>query len=128
MGPYTIRRFCTDDAAGGTRFVEGVDVDTYYPRDLYNPNKIIQLNGAEKLVSVVALDSAGQGIGHYALERPELGAGAGARDAVVAMEYRHHRLVEKMRPLLREEGNRLGLTGLVSYAVNNHPFSQKAED
>ena len=33
-----------------------------------------------------------------------------------------------MRPLLREEGKRLGLTGLVSYAVTNHPFTQKAED
>jgi hypothetical protein len=33
-----------------------------------------------------------------------------------------------MRPLLREEAKRLGLTGMVGYAVTNHPFSQKAED
>ena len=125
---YTIRRFCSDDAAGVTRLVEGVYGDTYYPRDLYTPEQIIHLNESEKLVSVVALDSARQVIGHYALERPDLGAVAEASDAIVAIAYRHHHLFEEMRPLLREEGKRLGLTGLVSYAVTNHPFTQKAED
>jgi hypothetical protein len=33
-----------------------------------------------------------------------------------------------MRPLLREEAKRLGLTGLVGYPVTNHLFSQKAEE
>lgn len=125
---YIIRRFCSDDAAGVTRLVEGVYGDTYYPRDLYTPEQIVHLNVSEKLVSVVALDSARQVIGHYALERPDLGAVAEASDAIVAQAYRHHHLFEEMRPLLREEGKRLGLTGLVSYTVTNHPFTQKAED
>ena len=125
---YTIRRFCSDDAAGVTRLVEGVYGDTYYPRDLYTPERIVHLNESEKLVSVVALDPAHQVIGHYALERPDLGAVAEASDAIVAVAYRHHHLFEEMRPLLREEGRGLGLTGLVSYAVTNHPFTQKAED
>ena len=128
LGQYSIRRFCTDDAAGVARLVEGVYGDTYYPRQLYNPDEIVHLNEAEKLVSVVALDSVGQVIGHYALERPDLGAVAEASDAIVAIGYRHHHLFEEMRPLLREEGKRLGLTGLLSYAVTNHPFTQKAED
>jgi len=127
-GPYTVRRFCSDDAAGVTRLVEGVYGDTYYPRQLYNPDEIVHLNVAEKLVSVVALASAGEVIGHYALERPDLGAVAEASDAIVAVGYRHHHLFEEMRPLLREEGKRLGLKGMVSYAVTNHPFTQKAED
>ena len=128
VNEYNIRRFCSDDAAGVTRLVEGVYGDTYYPRDLYTPEQIVHLNESEKLVSVVALDSALQVIGHYALERPDLGAVAEASDAIVAMGYRHHHLFEEMRPLLREEGKRLGLIGLVSYAVTNHPFTQKAED
>jgi hypothetical protein len=128
LSNYTIRRFCSDDAAKVTQLVEGVYGDTYYPRDLYTPEQIVQLNDAEKLVSVVALDSAHQVIGHYALERPDQGAVAEATDAIVAMGYRHHHLFEEMRPPLREEGKRLGLTGLVSYAVTNHPFTQKAED
>jgi hypothetical protein len=128
MSGYTIRRFRSEDAAGVMRLVEGVYGDTYYPRNLYNPDEIVHLNDVEKLVSIVALDSAGQVIGHYALERPDLGAVAEASDAIVAMGYRHHHLLEEMRPLLREEAKRLGLTGLVGYAVTNHPFTQKAED
>ncbi|HEY6368029.1 MAG TPA: hypothetical protein VI585_24890 [Candidatus Binatia bacterium] len=124
----TIRRFGSEDAAGVTRLVESVYGDSYYPRDLYSPDEIVRLNQAEKLVSVVALDSAGQVIGHYALERPDLGVVAEASDAIVAVEYRHHHLLEEMRPALREEAKRLGLTGLVGYPVTNHLFSQKAED
>src|SRR5262245_9382141 len=93
MAQYTIRCFHSGDAAGVTRLVEGVYGDTYYPRELYNPDKIVELNEAEKLVSVVALDSAGEVIGHYALERPDLGAVAEASDAIVALGYRHHHLL-----------------------------------
>ena len=70
LGQYSIRRFWSDDAAGVTRLVEGVYGDTYYPRNLYNPDEIVHLNEAEKLVSVVAVDSAGQVIGHYAPNGP----------------------------------------------------------
>jgi len=127
-GQYTIRRFCSDDAAGVTRLVEGVYGDTYYPRVLYNPEEIVRQNDAETLVSIVALDSAGQVIGHYAFERPDLGAVAEASDAIVAVESRHHHLLEAMRPPLREEAKRLGLTGMVGYPVTNHLFSQKADE
>ena len=61
VSEYNIRRFCSDDAAGVTRLVEGVYGDTYYPRDLYTPEQIVHLNESEKLVSVVALDSARPG-------------------------------------------------------------------
>jgi hypothetical protein len=125
---FVVRRFRPEDAAGVTRLVESVYGDTYYPRDLYSPDEIIQLNEAEKLVSIVAQDAAGQVIGHYALERPDLEAVAEASDAIVVLGYRHHHVFEEMRPLLRAEAKRLGLTGLVGYPVTNHLFSQKAED
>src|SRR5215510_12674665 len=125
---FMIRCFCCDDAAGVTRLVEDIYGDTYYPRDLYTPEQIVRLNTAEKLVSVVAVDPSRQVIGHYALERPDLGAVAEASDAIVAVGYRHHHLLENMRPLLRKEAKRLGLTGLVGYPVTNHLFSQKAEE
>ena len=128
VGPYTIRRFRSDDADKVTRLVEGVYGDTYYPRDLYAPEQIAQLNEDDKLVSVVALDSARQVVGHYALERPNLEAVAEASDAIVCEECRHHHLLEAMRPPLRAEAKRLGLTGLVGYPVTNHLFSQKAEE
>jgi len=76
----------------------------------------------------VAVDFPREVIGHYALERPDLGAVAEASDAIVAVGYRHHHLLEEMRPWLRKEATRLGLTGLVGYPVTNHLFSQKAEE
>jgi hypothetical protein len=109
------------------RLVTLVYGETYYPRALYNPEEVVRLNETGKLVSIVALDPAGEVVGHYALERPSVGAVAEASDAIVQPEHRHHHILEQMRVLLREEAIREGLTGLVGYAVTNHVFTQKAE-
>src|SRR5262249_56141673 len=58
MGSYTIRRFCSDDAAGVTRLVEVVYGDTYYPRDLYYPHNILPLNSPQHFVSVFPFHSS----------------------------------------------------------------------
>src|SRR5262245_34965996 len=90
MTGYTIRRLCSSDAVGVARLVDLVYGDTYYPPDLYDPEKIVRRNEMGQLVSIVALDSASQVVGHYALERPNLGAVAEASDAIVLPEHRHH--------------------------------------
>src|SRR5262249_47405625 len=77
--------------------------------------------------SVVALDAAGQVVGHYALERPHLAKIAEASDAIVLPEHRHHHLLEQMRVLLREAALRVGLSGIVGYPVTHILFSQKAQ-
>ena len=128
LNGYTLRRFIPADAPAMVRLVRAIYGDSYYPTDLYDPEKIIHLNQVGKLVSIVALDSAGQLVGHYALERPELSPVAEASDAIVLPEHRHHHLMEEMRILLREEAIREGLAGLVGYPVTNHLFSQKAEE
>src|SRR5262249_60078749 len=84
---FMIRCFCCDDAAGVTRLVEDIYGDTYYPRDLYTPEQIVRLNTAEKLVSVVFVDPSRQVIGHYALQRPDLGAPSVANAPLVAAGY-----------------------------------------
>lgn len=123
-----IRRLRADEAPGVTELVTLVYGDTYYPRELYDPRQIVSLNEAGRLVSIVAVNTAGNVVGHYALERPHQAAYAEASDAIVRPENRHHHLMEQMRLLLREEAVREGLTGLVGYAVTNHTFSQKAEE
>lgn len=125
---YAVRRLGPGDADGVTRLVQSIYGDSYYPRELYEPRKIVRMNEVGELVSVVALDLTGQVVGHYALERPNQSAVAEASDALVLPQHRHHHLMEEMRLLLREEGIRLGLAGLVGYPVTNHVFSQDAEE
>jgi hypothetical protein len=126
--PFAVRRFRPADAPGITRLVESIYQHTYYPRELYLPDEIVRLNAEGRLISAVALDAAGEVIGHYALERPHLEPVAEASDAIVACTCRHNHLMERMRLLLRQEAIQLGLTGLVGYPVTNHLFSQKAEE
>src|SRR5262245_56274571 len=106
---YTIRRLGPADAGEVVRLVRAIYGDSYYPTELYDPERIVHLNEVGQLVSILALDSAGQVVGHYALERPDLIPVAEASDAIVLPEHRHHHLMEEMRILLREEAVRLGL-------------------
>jgi hypothetical protein len=128
MPGVSIRRLGQTEAPGVTQLVKLVYEASYYPRELYSPEQINELNQTGKLISVVAVNAAGNVIGHYALERPHLEAVAEASDAIVQPDYRHHNLLEQMRLLLREEAIRDGLTGIVGYGVTNHVFSQKAEE
>jgi hypothetical protein len=126
----SVKRFSPPAAHGVAKLVHDVygPSPSYYPSQLYAPDEIIKLNTEGKLVSIIALDNTGDVVGHYALERPRLGAVAEASDAMVAIPFRHHHILEDMRVLLREEAMRQDLTGLVGYAVTNHTFTQKAEE
>jgi serine/threonine-protein kinase RsbW len=124
----SIRRLRPPEAPGVTELVTEIYGDSYYPRDLYHPERIVGLNQEGKLVSTVCVTPDGEVVGHYALERPHLGAVAEASDAIVRPDHRHQHIMEQMRRLLREEAIREGLTGLVGYAVTNHVFTQKAEE
>lgn len=128
IGEYTIRRFQAEDANAITRLVQAVYGDTYYPADLYDSTKIVELNSQGRLVSIVALDAVKELVGHYALERQSLATVAEASDAIVLAQHRHHHVMEEMRLLLKKEAVREGLTGLVGYPVTNHLFSQMAEE
>lgn len=124
---YRIRRFQAEDAAGIVACVQKVYGDTYtiHP-ELYHPEQIVRLNETGELVSVIALDAAGQVVGHYALELPDHGPVAESGEAMVAPEHQHHRLLERMRVVLEEEAKRLGLRGIFGRTVTNHVFSQRA--
>jgi hypothetical protein len=123
-----LRRLTPGDAAGTARLVRAVYGESYYPPLLYDPERIERLNQANKLVSIVAVHETAGVVGHYAVERLHAGAVAEASDAIVAVEFRHHHLMEEMRVLLQAEARRLELAGLVGYPVTNHLYSQKADE
>ena len=129
MGPacprYTVRRLRPEDATGVAECVRSVYGDSYVHPELYHPDQVIRLNQTGELVSAIALDADGEVVGHYALERPGLGAIAEEGEALVLPEHRHHHLMEALRGLLEEEAHRLGLMGLFGQAVTNHLFTQR---
>src|SRR5262245_56967385 len=125
---YAIRRLRPEDAPGVTECVRRIYGAGYFHPELYDPDRIVRLNETEELVSVVAVDAGGRVVGHYALERPDLGPLAEEGEALVLPEHRHHRLMEAMHGLLEGEALRLGLTGVFGQAVTNHVFTQKVHE
>lgn len=122
---YTIRRLRPADAQGVAACVREIYGSGYVHPELYRPEEIVRLNERLELVSVVALDDLEKVVGHYALERPDLGPLAETGEALVLAEHRHHQLMEQMRELLEAEAQRLELTGLYGNVVTNHLFSQR---
>jgi hypothetical protein len=124
---YTVRRVRAEDAKGVADCVRRVYGESYVVHpELYHPDQVVALNQAGRLVSVVALTSDDEIVGHYALERPDLSSRvAESGEAMVLPEHQHHHLLEKMRVLLEAEAGRLGLIGIFGRTVTNHVFSQK---
>lgn len=126
LGPgYTIRRLLPCDAHGVSACVRQVYGDSYVHPELYDPDEILRLNQSGELVSAVTLDSAGQVVAHYGLERPGLTTIAETGEAMVLPEHRHHQLMERMREVLEAEAQRLELQGLFGHVVTNHVYSQR---
>jgi serine/threonine-protein kinase RsbW len=125
---YTLRRFLPADAPAVTRLTGAIYGDSYTVPEMYHPERIVQLNATDQLVTVVALDSAGQVVGMMDLDRRDRQTVAECTDAMVLPGHRHHQLMERLRALLEAEARRLGLAGTYGQAVTNHVFSQRAED
>jgi hypothetical protein len=122
---YQFRRFQPTDAAGIVACVRQIYGDSYVHPELYDTEAICRLNDEGELVSVIATGPEGDVVGHYALERPDLGRLAETGEALVVPEHRHHQLMENMRTLLEQHARKLALKGLFGNVVTNHVFSQR---
>jgi anti-sigma regulatory factor (Ser/Thr protein kinase) len=125
---YEIRRLRPEDAIGVSRCVYRAYGYTYGNADLYYPERIVHLNETGQLVSVVAVDEAGDVVGHLALERPVRGPVAESGQAVVAPAHRGRHLLNRLREFAEAEARRLSLDGLVGFPVTTHVFSQRMEE
>jgi serine/threonine-protein kinase RsbW len=125
---YAVRRLQPQDASGVADCFRQIYGEGYIHPEIYHPDDIVRLNRSGALVSVVAVSPAGRIVGHYALERPDLGPIAEGGEAVVLPEHRHHRLTEDMHALLEREAQGLQLLGLYGQAVTNHLFTQKLHE
>lgn len=128
ISDYEVRRLTPQDAAAIPELTTRVNGPGYIHPEVYHPERLLSMNRSGQLLSVVALHSGREVVGHAALERPDLGRYAESGEAMVLPEHRHHHLLDRMKELLDEQGREIGLLGIFGNAVTHHVFSQLTEE
>ncbi len=124
-GEYRIRAYRPEDGLEVARRIYEAYGRSYANPDLYVPHRIQELNRGGQLHSIVCESPAGDIVGHYALERPDLGPTGEAGQAVIDHRHRGHGLMKPMRAAVEEAGEALGLLGIWSQPTAMHPLSQR---
>src|SRR5262245_37549883 len=125
---YAVRRFEPGDAEGVRALVERIYGDSYLHAELYHPEQLVRVQQTGQQVSIVTVHPADGVVGHYAIERFDLGIIAESGEAMVDPEHRHHQLMERMHAVVLETARQIDLAGLYGRAVTNHLFTQKMYD
>lgn len=124
-GEYRIRDYEPGDGLEVARRIYEAYGRSYPNPDLYVPERIDLLNQSGRLHSIVCESPEGDIVGHYALERPDLGPIGEAGQAVIDHRHRGHGLMKPMRAAVEAAGAKLGLLGIWSQPTARHPISQK---
>ena len=124
-GDYRIRDYRPDDGLQVARRIYEAYGRSYANPDLYVPERIERLNRDGYLHSIVCESPDGDVVGHYALERPDLGPTGEAGQAVIDHRHRGHGLMKPMRAAVERAGAALGLLGIWSQPTAMHPLSQR---
>lgn len=124
-GEYRIRPYRTEDGLDIARRIYEAYGRSYPNPDLYVPERVDRLNREGRLRSIVCESPAGEVVGHYALERPDLESIGEAGQAVIDHRHRGHGLMKPMRSAVEAAGADLGLLGIWSQPTARHPISQR---
>jgi hypothetical protein len=125
ISEYRIRDYRPGDGLEVARRIYESYGHSYPNPDLYYPDRIDALNSEGRIQSIICENSEGEFVGHYALERPDLGPIGEAGQAVIDHAHRGHGLMKPMRTAVEDAGAKLGLLGIWSQPTARHPFSQR---
>ena len=124
--PYEVRRMRPDEAIEVSRCAYKSHGYTFFDSTIYYPERIVELNNSDELISVVAVTKDNIFMGHTALHYPHVGAKiAELTFAFVNMEYRGQGCLSRMTDLLFTMEKRYPLAGIYINSVTNHLFTQK---
>ena len=123
-GEYRIRDYQQGDGLEVARRIYEAYGRSYPNPDLYVPDRI-DLNREGRLHSIICESPDGDIVGHYALERPNLGPIGEAGQAVIDHRHRGHGLMKPMRAAVEKAGAQSGLLGIWSQPTARHPISQR---
>jgi hypothetical protein len=126
---FVIRPFSPGDAQAIIRLLYRTYGYSYPFEHLYYPERLIALNADGSLLSLVAISSRAELVGHAALflskenaALAELGA------AVVDPDFRGHGCLGRLTEYALAEAGRRQLQALCGRPVTNHMYSQKVSD
>lgn len=124
--PVTFRMLVPEDAVNLAKCMYRVYGYTY--KDVvYFPEKIRQLVSSGLLVSMVAVNSKNEIVGHQGLKKVKADSSvAEITMGAVDPRYRGRGIFEKLKELSFAHIRTKGVYGLYLEAVANHPYSQKA--
>ena len=122
---YRIRDYRPGDGLAIAQRIYEAYGRSYPNPDLYVPERIDRLNAEGRIHSIVCESAPGEIVGHYALERPDLGPIGEAGQAVIDHRHRGHGLMKPMRAAVEQAGADLGLLGIWSQPTARHPVSQR---
>ncbi|MBY0526755.1 MAG: ATP-binding protein [Gemmataceae bacterium] len=122
----TIRLMQPEDVEGLVRCTYRTFGYSYFDETFYDPEQVQHLLASGQFQVIVAVNPAGEVVGHLSLtlERPDAIV-AEATLAVVDPRYRGHHLFERMKSYAKDYARERGWLGLYSEAVAIHPYSQK---
>ncbi len=122
----TIRPMQPEDAEGLVRCTYRTFGYTYFDETFYDPDQVRRLMAGGRFHVIVAVNVAGEVIGHVSLTLERPGAVVAELTlAVVDPRYRGHHLFERMKGFAKQYAADHGWLGLYSEAVAAHPYSQK---
>lgn len=123
-GDIQIERPGWDDAPAIARCFLEVYGHHYVHTEVFSPKRYWKQVESGALIPVIARNTAGDVIGHVALERAQGASIAERGEAVVLPNYRGQRLLERMTEKLTQEAQKIGLEGVFAQPVTVHTFSQ----
>lgn len=125
---YTIRRFVPADAIGVARAFYLTYGYAYDLAAVYVPERLVELNESGAYISIVALASDGDVVGHCALARDGDAPIADVAGAIVLPAHRGRNLLNRMLEQAEIEAAALGLAGYFSEPVTDHPRTQLSSE
>jgi len=123
---YDVRRMAPDEAIEISRCAYKSHGYTFFDDHIYYPDRLIELNQSDEMISAVAVTKDGVFMGHSALVYPYAGARIAELTFIfVNREYRGQGCMERLNHFLFTCPKTYHLDGLYVYSVTNHEFTQR---
>ena len=124
--PYAVRRMEPSEAVEIARCAYKSHGYTFFDDHIYYPERIIELNETDEMISAVAVTEDNIFMGHSALVYPNEEARIAEFTFVfVNQEYRGHGCMKRIADFLFQCPKKIPLDGIYVYSVTNHEFTQR---